>query len=271
MDALTALASVRGRPVLCCHGRIDEDLADRLDPLVRDLPCGAGLDVVLSTRGGSPTGARRAVAVLADRTPHLAVLVGVRARSAGTLFCLGADEIVLTAGAELGPIDPVIEQASGDPAVGALSAADLRAFRSLAADWFDVSARENGVDLLALLSQRIAPTALARLYRADALARSLATALLRRSEADPAAIDAIVERLVAGYPSHDYPILRDEAREAGLPVVDATDAETRALRAVDDAGRAQFAAAAADGLELPTIVLSAQPEAAPSPPSLLRR
>ncbi len=37
---------------------------------------------------------------------ELEVIVPARARSAGTLMCLGADKVVMTKQATLGPIDP---------------------------------------------------------------------------------------------------------------------------------------------------------------------
>ena len=233
--ALGKLAALRGRPVLLVHGRIDDDVPR----LVRPGP----VDLVLSTLGGSPTAAARVAAVLADYR----VLVPARARSAGTLLCLGASELVLTPLAELGPLDPLVEPPGGRP----VSAADVRAFRAVAAG-FGVPA---GPELLGLLCQRVAPTALARLHRLDGLVRALATRQLDRHH--PAAdVAALVDQLVAGYPDHDYPIFRAEARELGLPVTDATAAELAALGAVTAAAEAVLAAAADVGTPLTTLVRS---------------
>lgn len=254
---LGAVAALRGRPTVLVHGRLGDDTARLLHDALRGLP-GGPLDLVLSTLGGSPTAAVRVAGVLheavgPDRaTGRLGILVPARARSAGTLLCLGADELVLTALAELGPLDPLLEGTAGGAPV---SAADLRAFRELATDWFGVP-DGSGLELLGLLGQRMLPTSLARLHRLDALVRELAARQLRRhlpGEPD-ARIAAVVERLVAGYHSHDQPILRAEARELGLRVTDASAAESAALLGVLDAAEAVLAAAADDGTPLGTLV-----------------
>jgi hypothetical protein len=227
--ALGKLAAVRGRPAVLLHGRIAPDTARLVALALRPGPA----DLVLTTTGGSPTEAARIAAVLAG-ADRLGVLVPVRARSAGTLLALGADELVLTAAAELGPLDPLVEP----PGERAVSAADIRAFRAVAAG-FGVPA---GPELLGLLCQRVAPTALARLHRLDGLVRALATRQLARHRPD-ADIAGLVDRLVAGYPDHDYPIFRAEARELGLRVTDATPPEEAALLAVTTATEAVLAAA----------------------------
>lgn len=239
--ALGKLAAVRGRPAVLLHGRIAPDTARLVAAAVRPGP----VDLVLSTTGGSPTEAARIAAVLHAGTDRLGVLVPVRARSAGTLLALGADELVLTATAELGPLDPLVEPPGERP----VSAADLRAFRAVAAEF----GAPDGPELLALLCQRVAPTALARLHRLDGLVRALATRQLARHRPD-AGIPALVDRLVAGYPDHDYPIFRAEARELGLRVTDATPAEEAALRAVTAAAEVVLAAADAAGTPLVTLV-----------------
>jgi hypothetical protein len=236
--ALGELARVRGRAVLLVHGA----LVDGVPRLVRDaLPAGP-VDLVLVTGGGSPTVAARVAALLPD---PLAVLVPGRARSAGTLLALAATELVLTPLAELGPLDPLVEPPGGPP----VSAADVRAFRAAAA----ALGVPPGPELLALLCQRVAPTALARLHRLDGLVRALAARHLARSgRAGP----ALVDRLVAGYPDHDYPILPAEAAELGLPVRPAGPAEEAALLRVADAAEAVLAAADTAGTPLATLVRS---------------
>src|SRR5215469_8684955 len=68
------------------------------------------LDLVLNTMGGSIPTAHWLCHLLHAYGKHVSVLVPSKARSAATLLCLGADEIVMGPFAQLGPIDPHIAQ-----------------------------------------------------------------------------------------------------------------------------------------------------------------
>lgn len=63
------------------------------------------LDLLLHTLGGSPDAAYLIAQILHDFSDNVTVLVPKRAMSAGTLICLGTNEIKLGAHATLSPID----------------------------------------------------------------------------------------------------------------------------------------------------------------------
>ena len=63
------------------------------------------LNVVLETLGGSPDLTFKSVVTLRSSCNKMVVYVPHWAKSAGTLLCLAADEIVLSLGSELGPLD----------------------------------------------------------------------------------------------------------------------------------------------------------------------
>jgi len=63
------------------------------------------LDLLLHTLGGSPDAAYLITQILHDFSDSVTVLVPKRAMSAGTLICLGTNEIKLGAHATLSPID----------------------------------------------------------------------------------------------------------------------------------------------------------------------
>jgi hypothetical protein len=177
---------------------------------------------VLSTTGGSVTTARKIALLLREYAQHLTILVPYRARSAGTLLCLSANELVLGPMAELGPIDSHIGSAGSLPpdAPGMISAEDIRAFRQMAEDWFGVRREEDRLQVLALVAQRIFPTSLSSFYRFDKLVRQVANELLEYQlpEADASTRQRIVDKLVGGYLAHDYVLSRREAQELGLRV-----------------------------------------------------
>src|SRR4051794_38228194 len=135
---LARLRAYRGNPTLLCHSPLATDLVPALYRCLHQLGRGERLDLVLSTYGGSVTSTRQIALLLREFTDRLTILVPQRARSAGTLLCLAADELVLSPFAELGPLDANMgateSQAPGTP--GILSAEDIRAFPSMARDGF---------------------------------------------------------------------------------------------------------------------------------------
>ena len=64
------------------------------------------LHVMLRTLGGDGETALRLVRQAQSRCKELTVIVPVEAKSAGTLFVLGADRVLMGPTSDLGPIDP---------------------------------------------------------------------------------------------------------------------------------------------------------------------
>ena len=64
------------------------------------------LDLILNSPGGSPNAAESILSYLRTQFDHIRVIVPVAAMSAATMIALGADEIVMGAHSQLGPIDP---------------------------------------------------------------------------------------------------------------------------------------------------------------------
>ncbi len=231
---LARLREQRGNPVLLCSSTLAADLVPPLYQGLRSMGGAERLDLVLSTYGGSVASTRQIALLIREFADRLSILVPQRARSAGTLLCLSADELVLSPFAELGPLDANMDAteapAAGTP--GFLSAEDIRAFPEMARDWFGVNRPEDGLQLLAMLSQRIFPASLSSFYRLDKLVRQVAGELLAYGLPDPTdepKRSRIVEQLVTGYHAHDYVLTRADARRLGLPVVDPDPAEERLL------------------------------------------
>jgi ClpP class serine protease len=113
--------------------------------------------------------------------------------SGGTLIALAADEIVLGEFSVLGPIDP---QIAGFPAASIVKARDLKSIDSV----FDLTV------VLADMGEK----ALAQVKRG---AVELLTPRM-----DPAAAEALADKLAGGHWTHDYALTATEARALGLPV-----------------------------------------------------
>lgn len=234
---LEGLQAVRGRRTVLFHSLVADDTVPILYDCLRRGGHTDRTDLVLSTSGGAITTARQVALLLREFTDQLGILVPYRARSAGTLLCLSADELVLGPLAELGPVDSTMGSA-GAPAPdtpGALSAEDIRAFRGMAEDWFGIDRPEDRLQVLALLASRIFPASLASFYRFDRLVREVAAELLRfqlPGDDRQAQRAAIVERLVSGYHTHDAVISRRDAQALGLRAAAATPAEEELLESL---------------------------------------
>lgn len=229
-QSLRALETLRGNPALlyCCGGQagvpktIEEDDVAPLYECLRRIGATEHLDLVLYTSGGYATVARRIALLLREHAERVTILVPYKARSAGTLLCLSADELVLGPLAELGPLDPQIAM-SGDGPAGSppsISSEDVRAFRAMAESWFGLESEAHRMQIFALLSQRMFPTTLSSFFRSDQQVRQFGEELLRYQlpDADERVVRRLVDHLVSGFHAHDHIITRAEARRLGLRV-----------------------------------------------------
>lgn len=73
---------------------------------------------MLSTPGGDGETAIRHIRQVQSRCRHLTVIVPDQAKSAGTLFALGAHRIYMGTTSDLGPVDPQFQLADGSLAAG---------------------------------------------------------------------------------------------------------------------------------------------------------
>jgi hypothetical protein len=232
-DVVAALGDLSGRPVVVLAAGLHEDVVVHLYRVLREVPEGAELDLVLNTEGGSVAVARRLVSLIRDRSTHVRVLIPQTAASAGTLVAMSADEIVMSPLSELSPIDPVMlgSAPAGPGTPASVSAQDIRSFTRMAHEWFGVD-RAEGLHLLSILSQKMFPPSLAELYRFEASARETAHELLRfqlRGDEHEAKRVEIVDALMDPLHLHESAITRADARVLGLRVRDADPCEEQLL------------------------------------------
>jgi len=185
------------------------------------------IDLLLYTRGGDILTPWRLVNLLREFTPYLSVLIPFRAASAGTLICLGANEIVMSPLAELGPIDPSVVNAFNpeDPhnpvARLPVSVEDVTAYLSLAREIGGLENEANLAMIFNRLVDRVHPLALGNVYRNYVLIRSLTRKLLELHMPAEARdnLEAIIENLTKKLYAHNHMISRQEAtRDIKLPI-----------------------------------------------------
>lgn len=185
------------------------------------------ISLYLYTRGGKTLAAWSIVNLIRQFCDEFEVLVPSKAHSAGTLICLGANAIVMTKQATLGPIDPSVNTPLNPGIPG--GPPDARFPVSVEAiNGFIELAKEIGIEtssdlstVLSTLAAHVDPLVLGQVYRTRGQIQMLGRRLLamHMSNADDEKIQKIVSFLCSESGSHDYTIYRREAQdELGLDV-----------------------------------------------------
>lgn len=194
------------------------------------------MSLVLYTSGGNTAAAWNLVNLIRMFCEDFEVIAPGKCMSAGTLMSLGADRIVMTKQATLGPIDPTIQHPLGPQIPGA--SPDARAGVSVEAvnGYLDaVRACEAGGDFdgkaLLDLSDKVHPLVLGEIFRSRQQIRDLARRLLK-GRTNEVQIGKIIEFLCSDSGSHDYTINRREAADLGLNIEKCSKALYSILRTV---------------------------------------
>ena len=194
------------------------------------------ISLVLYTSGGNTSAAWNLVNLIRMFCEDFEVIAPGKCMSAGTLMSLGADRIVMTKQATLGPIDPTIQHPLGPQIPGA--SADARAGVSVEAvnGYLDAIRACNGGaghegEALLNLSDKVHPLVLGQIFRSRQQIRDLANRLLR-GRIDKGKIEQIVEFLCSDSGSHDYTINRREASALGLSIEKCSKALYSTLRSI---------------------------------------
>ena len=197
------------------------------------------ISLILYTSGGNTAAAWRLINLLRTFCDELEVLVHSKAHSAGTLMCLGADRIILTKQATLGPIDPSLNSPLSPQIPGGMP--NQRAPVSVEAvqGYLDVVQQELSIkDPTSLttvwthLSEKIHPLVLGQIFRTRTQIRTLARKLLVNQKLDDKKTQAIIDFLCSNSGSHDHTINRREARDLGLVVENPSEAFYAQLREI---------------------------------------
>lgn len=195
--------------------------------VINGLP-GPRLDLILHTPGGSAEALESMVRYLRTRFDHIRAFVPVAAMSAGTMWALACDEIVMGKHSQLGPIDPQFALAFGEQIRMAPAQAVLDQFK-LAQDECQIDATKLPAWIPVLRSY--GPSLLEECRRAQMLSESLVSQWLAdymfHGEPDAEKRAAAVAQRFADYAthySHGRGIGREQAREYGVTKI--TDLET---------------------------------------------
>lgn len=212
------------------------DHLDAIGPVPR-------ISLILYTQGGDTSTAWNLVNLIHMFCDEFELITPAKCRSAGTLISLGADRIVMTKQATLGPIDPSLQHPLGPQIPGA--SPDARAPVSVEAvngflEAFENNGKKLDPKILLDLSNKVHPLVLGQIFRSRQQIRTLAERLLKRVISDKKKITGIIDFLCSDSGSHDYTINRREAVTLGLDVEKASDKLYKMLRALHDSYSAQL-------------------------------
>ena len=168
---------------------IDIDDSEAVLRAIRLTPDSTPIDIVIHTPGGIALAATQIAYALNDHPAKTTVLVPHYAMSGGTLIALAADEILMDAHAVLGPVDPQLGDASGSyPATSILKVVELK--------------KVDEIDDKTLILAEESRKAVAQI---KGIVRSLVV-----DPYGPGKAEEIVEELVSGKYTHDFPITAKE-------------------------------------------------------------
>jgi hypothetical protein len=194
------------------------DLLDKIGPTKK-------ISLLLHTNGGQTLAAWRIVNLLRTFCDELEVLIPMKALSAGTLISIGANRLVMTKQAALGPIDPSVNNPLNPQAnLGnqvtrvPVSVENVLGYLNAAKDHLEIKSEQALANILLGLSNQVHPLVLGEIFRTRAQIRYLARQLIGAQVTDEAQIKNIIDFLCADSGSHDYTINRREARKLGLNI-----------------------------------------------------
>jgi len=174
------------------------------------------------------------------------IIIPSKARSSGTIISLGADKIMMTKQAKLGPIDPSLNsplnpqnpQIPNNPQARIpVSVESIQGFFDLAKNELKLNDEKNLKDVLINLADKVHPLVLGNVYRSRTQIQMVAKKLLQKQlGADQVEnIDKIIAFLCSDSGSHDYAIYRNEARdELGLSIQKPNDEQYEKIKSVFD-------------------------------------
>jgi len=259
--ALQGLQAKLGRQLWLLIQRSGSEQHDMLDEsvvaaalnstkiLAPDIP----IAVLIETDGGFAKCAYQAARILHQHCGSFSAVVFSRCKSAGTLFCCGAGEIVMSRYAELGPLDAQVVDLDREEFSSALNEVHaVKQLQTVAAEALD-AAMVLSVDRTGKKVGRLLPDALkfaaefvrpllanidvihyTSRHRELTVGKQYARNLLQFHSGDDAERDRevhaqhLADKLTEGYPDHEFLIDLDEAQRIGLQVVD-WDAEIEGL------------------------------------------
>jgi hypothetical protein len=186
------------------------------------------ITVFVVSNGGDSVVPWQLTACLREVADAITLLVPYRAYSAATLLALGADEIIMGPFGQLGPIDPAVQNDFNPDAGGGqklmISVEDVKSYVRFIKSTVGITHEDELIKAVTALTDKVHPLALGNVERFISQSRMIATKLLQMHMPEDRShlIKDVVEMLASKFYFHGHSIGREEARELGLNVINAT-------------------------------------------------
>lgn len=202
---------------------ISDDDVDMILEVIQGIDLSNGIAVLISSPGGDGIAAERIINVLREfsGTKEFWAIVPSKAKSAGTMICLGASKILMGPSSELGPVDPqVIRNEDGQQKLFSVDNY-IKSYDELFAR--AIRAKGNLQPFLQQLqrydAREIQEYKSAVDLSEDITVRALQSEMMKgKSQKEIKARMAIFLKPSAGTKSHARPILSSEAEKCGIAV-----------------------------------------------------
>jgi len=184
------------------------------------------ISLLIYTRGGDTLTAWSLVNLIRSFCKDFEVIVPFYCHSAGTLICLGANRIVMTKQATIGPIDPSVNNffnpqlQPGNPGTAVpISVEFINGYLDMIKNQLGIVEQESLTKILINLADKIHPMVLGQVYKSKTQIQMLAKKLIANQQLGEEKEEKIIKFLVSESGSHDYTINRKEAKdELGLNI-----------------------------------------------------
>lgn len=183
------------------------------------------ITLILYTLGGDTMATWNIVNLLREYCNELEIIVPRKARSSGTIMCLGANRIILTHQSTLGPIDPSLNSPLGTKVKINGQEISLPTSVESVKGYFNLAKKELGIrnskDLIKVflkLSETLNPLLIGDVYRRQGQIKMIAQKLLVYQKCTRKQKNTIINFLCSDSGSHDYTINYTEAKQLGLNV-----------------------------------------------------
>ena len=182
------------------------------------------VDLFLYSRGGDVSVPWRIASMFREFGKEFNMLIPYKAQSAATLLSLGADNIIMTKKAELGPIDPTLVRATAEGGGTAfaqeITVEDVNSFLAFIKEKANINDQAALAQVVKTLADQVGPLTLGTINRQNSHIRLVARKLVasQKEKVDEERMNAIIEILTEKMYSHGHSIGRAEAKDIGLKI-----------------------------------------------------
>ena len=198
------------------NGSICQNDVSSFYEIIKDWPVQDKIYLFIKSDGGNGKASLRIINLLREYTKKLVVLIPGECSSAATMLALGADEIHMGPLAFLSAVDTSLTHdlspVDKDNSLVSVSQDELTRVLKL---WNESSKGENPYSSL---YNHIHPLVFGAVDRASSLSIKLCTDILSYHLSDKEKAAEISRKLNSDYPSHNYPVLKKEAKSIGLNI-----------------------------------------------------